>query len=103
MGVSLIVFLAAALSASQLPFSLLPSTASGQVAIQLELPKGTPLSEVDKAVQGVETVLKQDPQVDSFSATFGSSFTPQADDVFDQGGGYIQQPNVANLSVSLKE
>ncbi|MCC3373628.1 efflux RND transporter permease subunit [Cohnella sp. REN36] len=102
LGVSLIIFIGAALFASQLPFSLLPSMTSGQVAVQLELPKGTPLSEVDKAVQGVESVLKQDPQVASFSATFGSSFTPQADDVFDQGGGYIQQPNIANLSVSLK-
>jgi len=103
LGVSLIIFIGAALFASQLPFSLLPSTASGQVAVQLELPKGTPMSEVDQAVQGVEAVLKQDPQVASFSATFGSSFTPQADDVFDQGGGYIQQPNIANLSVSLKD
>ncbi|GIP26249.1 hypothetical protein J23TS9_13790 [Paenibacillus sp. J23TS9] len=102
LSVSLIIFITAALFASQLPFSLLPSTASGQVAVQLELPKGTPLSEVDKAVQSVETVLKQEPQVASFTSTFGSSFMPQADDVFDQGGGYIQQPNIANLSVSLK-
>ncbi|CQR54648.1 acriflavin resistance protein [Paenibacillus riograndensis SBR5] len=103
LGVSLVIFIAAAFFASQLPFSLLPSTASGQVAVQLELPKGTALSEVDKAVQNVETVLKQDSQVASFSSTFGSSFTPQADDVFDQGGGYIQQPNIANLSVALKD
>ncbi|MBO7743063.1 efflux RND transporter permease subunit [Paenibacillus sp. MWE-103] len=103
LGTSLIVFLAAGWFAAQLPFSLLPGTASGQVAVQLELPKGTPLSEVDQAVQGVETVLGEDPQVDSYSAAFGSSFTPQADDVFDQGGGYIQQPNIANLSVALKD
>ncbi len=102
LAVSLIVFITAAFLASRLPFSLLPSTASGQVAIQLELPKGTPLPAVDQAVQSVEQVLRQDPQVASFSATIGSSFTPQADDVFDQGGGYIQQPNIANLSVSLK-
>ncbi|MBB6669310.1 efflux RND transporter permease subunit [Cohnella nanjingensis] len=102
LGMSLIIFVAAAIFAFQLPFSLLPSTASGQVAVQMELPKGTPLSVVDKAVQDVENVLKHDPQVASFSATFGSSFTPQADDVFDQGGGYIQQPNITNLSVSLK-
>ncbi|WP_247897538.1 efflux RND transporter permease subunit [Paenibacillus pabuli] len=47
--------------------------------------------------------MKQDPQVASFSSTFGSSFAPQADDVFDQGGGYIQQPNIANVSVALKD
>ncbi|GAA3332900.1 hypothetical protein GCM10020331_094810 [Ectobacillus funiculus] len=29
--------------------------------------------------------------------------TPQSDDVFDQGGGFITYPNVANLSVVLKK
>jgi multidrug efflux pump subunit AcrB len=101
-SISLILFVAAALFASQLPFSLLPSTASGQVAIKVELPKGTPLSEVDKEVKNVEDVLQNNAKIASYSATFGSSFTPQADDVFDQGGGFIQQPNVANLSIQLK-
>ncbi|WP_277424224.1 efflux RND transporter permease subunit [Cohnella candidum] len=68
----------------------------------MELPQGSPLTAVDAEVRKVENVLQGDSQVDSYSSTFGSSFTPQADDVFDQGGGYIQQPNVANLSVSLK-
>ncbi|ULO09825.1 efflux RND transporter permease subunit [Paenibacillus sp. 19GGS1-52] len=98
---SLILFIVAALFASQLPFSLLPSTATGQVAIKVELPKGTPLSEVDKEVKKVEEVLHNNAQIAAYSATFGSSFTPQADDVFDQGGGYIQQPNIANLSIQL--
>ncbi|WP_127531573.1 efflux RND transporter permease subunit [Paenibacillus kobensis] len=102
-SVSLIVFIAAAYFATQLPFSLLPSSAIGQVAIQIELPKGSALSVVDNKVKEVEAVLHQDPKVASYSATFGSSFTPTADDVFDQGGGYIQQPNVANLSIVLKD
>ncbi|WP_410513586.1 efflux RND transporter permease subunit [Paenibacillus sp. BR2-3] len=101
-SVSFILFVAAVLFASRLPFSLLPGTASGQVAIKVELPKGTPLSEVDKEVKNVEDVLHNNAKIASYSATFGSSFTPQADDVFDQGGGYIQQPNVANLSIQLK-
>lgn len=102
-SISLILFITAGFFAAKLPFSLLPSTASGQVAIHVELPKGSPLSEVDKEVRNVEGVLHANPKVASYSATFGSSFTPQADDVFDQGGGYIQQPNVANLSVTLKD
>ncbi|MFB9328706.1 efflux RND transporter permease subunit [Paenibacillus aurantiacus] len=102
-SISLVLFIAAAIFASLLPFSLLPSSASGQVAIQIELPKGSALSVVDNKVKEVETVLHQDQKVASYSATFGSSFTPTADDVFDQGGGYIQQPNVANLSVALKD
>ncbi|MGG1554547.1 efflux RND transporter permease subunit [Paenibacillus ferrarius] len=102
-SVSLILFIVAAIFATRLPFSLLPSSASGQVAIQVELPKGAALSVVDNKVKEVEAILHQDPKVSSYSATFGSSFTPTADDVFDQGGGYIQQPNIANLSVVLKD
>ncbi|AZN40781.1 efflux RND transporter permease subunit [Paenibacillus albus] len=101
-SISAVLFAAAALFGSQLSFSLLPSTASGQVAIQVELPKGTPLSEVDKEVKQVEDVLHNHADIASYTATFGSTFTPTADDVFDQGGGFIQQPNVANLSVQLK-
>ena len=102
-SVSLLLFIVAGFFAARLPFSLLPTTASGQIAIQVELPKGTPLSEVDKEVKEVENVLQHNTKIASYSATFGSSFTPQADDVFDQGGGYIQQPNVANLSIQLKD
>lgn len=101
-SISLLLFLAAAWFGSQLSFSLLPSSASGQIAIQVELPKGTPLSEVDKQVQQVEGVLHNDAAVSSYTSTFGSSGAPTADDVFDQGGGFIQQPNIANLSVQLK-
>ncbi|MBD3919177.1 efflux RND transporter permease subunit [Paenibacillus sp. PR3] len=102
-SISLVLFIAAGIFASLLPFSLLPSSSSGQVAIQIEMPKGSALSSVDNKVKQVETVLSQDAKVDSYSSVFGSSFTPTADDVFDQGGGYIQQPNVANLSVVLKD
>ncbi|SEP16290.1 efflux RND transporter permease subunit [Paenibacillus sp. OV219] len=101
-SISLLLFIAAGIFASQLPFSLLPSTASGQVAVKVELPKGTPLSEVDKEVKTVESVLHNNAKIASYSSTFGSTFTPTADDVFDQGGGFIQQPNVANLSIQLK-
>ncbi|ACT00364.1 efflux RND transporter permease subunit [Paenibacillus sp. JDR-2] len=102
-SISLILFAAAAIFGSQLPFSLLPSTASGQVAVKVELPKGTPLSEVDKEVKVVENELQHNAGIASYTAAFGSSFTPTADDVFDQGGGFIQQPNVANLSIQLKD
>ena len=60
-SISLILFIMAGFFAAQLPFSLLPSTASGQVAIKVELPKGSPLSEVDKEVRNVEDVLQNNP------------------------------------------
>ncbi|MBY9079305.1 efflux RND transporter permease subunit [Paenibacillus sp. HN-1] len=99
---SLLLFLISVYFAAQLPFSLLPGSTSGQIAVKIEMPKGTPLSVMGQQVKAAEAVLKQNPDIANYSATYGSSFTPQADDVFDQGGGYLQQPNVANLSVSLK-
>jgi multidrug efflux pump subunit AcrB len=102
-SISLIIFVAAAIFAVRLPISLLPSSTSGQVAVKVELPKGSPLSEVDQEVQKVEGILQNNPGIESYSSTFGSTFSPQADDVFDQGGGFIQQPNVANLSIAIKD
>lgn len=101
--ITLSLFVCAAALATQLPFSLLPSAQTGQVAIKVELPKGSTLAEVDAQVRKVEAKLGADDNVASYAATFGSTFTPQADDVFDQGGGFIQAANVANLSVALRD
>ncbi|MFC5530275.1 efflux RND transporter permease subunit [Cohnella yongneupensis] len=102
-GISLALFVTAAALATQISFNLLPSAKTGQVAIKIELPKGSTLAEVDEQVKRVEDALKSNSNVATYSANFGSTFTPQADDVFDQGGGFIQQPNVANLSLTLKD
>lgn len=102
-GITLALLVIAAALGSQLPFSLLPSTTTGQVAVKVELPKGSTLSDVDAEVQKVEDVLHNNSNVISYSAKFGSTGTPEADDVFDQGGGFIQQPNIANLSLELKD
>ena len=101
MILSLFIFLFAAAYSAFLPISLLPSAKTGQVAIKLELPQGSTLDQVDKGVQKVENNLKKNSKIKSFSSTFGSTNTPQGDDVFDQGGGFLQKPNVANLSVVL--
>lgn len=100
--VSTLVFLGASIYAVFLPISLLPSGKIGQIAIKAELPRGSTLMQVDSEVQKVEKALKENPKVDAYSANFGSTMTPQSDDVFDQGGGFITYPNVANLSVVLK-
>ncbi|MCQ6265106.1 efflux RND transporter permease subunit [Fictibacillus sp. WQ 8-8] len=99
---SLLVFLFAAVYSAFLPVSFLPSAKVGQIAVKAELPKGSTIKEVDTEVQKIEHALKSDPDVKAYSASFGSTMTPQSDDVFDQGGGFIQNPNVANLSVVLK-
>ncbi|NHM33793.1 efflux RND transporter permease subunit [Neobacillus terrae] len=100
--VSILVFLAAGIYSAFLPISLLPSGKIGQISIKAELPKGSTLIQVDSEVQKIERTLKDNPKIDAYSSNFGSTMTPQSDDVFDQGGGFITYPNVANLSVVLK-
>ncbi|HWI47693.1 MAG TPA: efflux RND transporter permease subunit, partial [Rummeliibacillus sp.] len=99
---SILVFLAAGIYSAFLPVSLLPSAKIGQISIKAELPKGSTLVQVDSEVQKIEKTLKSNPKVEAYSSNFGSTMTPQSDDVFDQGGGFITYPNVANLSVVLK-
>jgi multidrug efflux pump subunit AcrB len=98
-----ILFLLSAAVAAFLPVNLLPSTnPKGQIGVQVEMSQSTSLPEMDTEVKRVEALLKNNPKVDVFSSGLGSSFTPQSDDVFDVGGGWIQKPNVANLSISVK-
>jgi multidrug efflux pump subunit AcrB len=97
------LFLLTSVGACFLPVNFLPSSNNtGQIGIQVEMPQTTSLTEVDAEVQRLEALLKTNPKVDSFSSGLGSSFTPQSDDVFDAGGGWIQKPNIANLSLNVK-
>jgi len=100
--ISALLFIFAVAFGSFLPVSFLPSAKTGQVAIKLELPQGSTLMQVDSEVQKVENQLKENPKIKSYLSNFGSTNTPQSDDVFDQGGGFLQKPNVANISVALK-
>lgn len=98
-----LLFLLSAAGAAFLPVNFLPSTnPKGQIGVQIELPQSTSLSEVDAEVKRVEALLNTNQKVDVFTAGLGSSFTPQSDDVFDAGGGWIQKPNVADLAVTVK-
>ena len=98
------LFLISLVGAAFLPVNFLPMTnKTGQIGVQVELPQNTSLTEVDQEVQRLEALFKSNPKVDSFSSGLGSSFTPQSDDVFDTGGGWIQKPNIANLSVTVKK
>lgn len=98
------LFLLTAAGSAFLPVNFLPTSMNkGQVAVQLELPQNTSLFEVDAEVQRLEGLFRTNPKVDSFTSGLGSSFTPQSDDVFDAGGGWLQQPNIANLSLNLKK
>ena len=54
-------------------------------------------------MKNIETILKGIPEVNTFSSTLGSSFTPMFDDVFDEGGGWMQKQNIANVSVGIND
>ncbi|EIJ83132.1 efflux RND transporter permease subunit [Bacillus methanolicus] len=103
-AVTLALFLLTVISAAFLPVNFLPaSTQTGQVGVQVEMPRNTALTEVNAEVQRLEGLFKANPKITSFSSGLGSSFTPQSDDVFDAGGGWLQQPNIANISITLKK
>lgn len=98
------LFVVLGVASALLPVNFLTMTNNtGQLGIQIELPKNTSLGEVDEEVKRVEGLLQRNPNVSSFSSGLGSSYTPQSDDVFDAGGGWIQQPNIANLSLSIRK
>jgi multidrug efflux pump subunit AcrB len=98
------LFLISLVGAAFLPVNFLPTTnKTGQIGVQVEMPRNTSLTEVDREVQRLEALFKSNSKVASFSSGLGSSFTPQSDDVFDTGGGWIQKPNMANLSIIVKQ
>lgn len=86
-----------------LPVNFFPRGNVKDVAIQVELPEQAQLSDVDAEVKNIETILKDIPEVNTFSSTLGSSFTPMFDDVFDEGGGWMQKQNIANISVGIND
>ncbi len=86
------LFLISAGGTAFLPVNFLPMTnKTGQIGVQVEMPQNTSLTEVDQEVQRLEALFKSNPKVVSFSSGLGSTFTPQSDDVFDAGGGWLQK------------
>ncbi len=98
-----VLFAITIVEAMFLPVNFFPRGNSKDVAIQVELPEGAQLSDVDAEVKNIETILKNDSEVDTYTSTLGSTFTPMFDDVFDEGGGWMQKQNIANISVGIKD
>ncbi|MED1204387.1 efflux RND transporter permease subunit [Heyndrickxia acidicola] len=92
----------AAVGAFFLPVNVLPRTHAQDLNIQVEAPEGSTLDQVNGDVRALESLLQQHQEIKTYASTAGSSFTPAFDDVFDQAGGWIQQPNVANVYVTPK-
>ncbi|MCZ8513736.1 efflux RND transporter permease subunit [Paenibacillus filicis] len=103
-SICIALFLMALAGAAYLPVNFLPTAnQSGQIGVQVEMPEGTALTQIDAEVKRLEAWIRSNPKVDSFSSSLGSSFTPQADDIFDEGGGWLQKTNVANMSITVKQ
>lgn len=86
-----------------IPVNVLPRSHAKDINIQIECPEGYTLSQINSVVKELESLLRKHDEIKSFASTSGSSFTPTFDDVFDQGGGWIQQPNIANVFVTPRK
>jgi len=101
--ITLAVFIITVALAVILPVNFFPRENANGITIQVELPEEALLADIDAEVKNIETILKNRPEVETFTSTLGSSFTPMFDDVFDEGGGWIQKQNIANISVGIKK
>ncbi|MFK9092997.1 efflux RND transporter permease subunit [Bacillus salipaludis] len=89
--------------AAILPVNFFPRENANGVTIQVELPEQALLADVDAEVKNIETILKDQTEVETYTSTLGSTFTPMFDDVFDEGGGWIQKQNIANITFGIKK
>ncbi|NHW35587.1 efflux RND transporter permease subunit [Paenibacillus aceris] len=101
-GLVVVIFIGTIAQAIFLPVNFLPASGPGAISIKVALPEKSSGQAVDIEVKRVEDLLKSDPQIATFSATIGSSFIPMFDDVFDEGGGWIQSSKEANLIANLE-
>ncbi len=99
-----LLLLVSAIGAFYLPVNILPRSRTHDINVQIEShDEGATLSQIDSEVRSLEAVLNNHKDILSYSSTLGSAFTPTFDDVFDQGGGWIQQSNVANVYITPKQ
>lgn len=95
-----VVLILAIICAFFIPVNVLPRTHAQDLNIQVEAKEGATLEQVDADVRELEALLQKHKEIAAYSSTVGSIFAPAFDDVFDQGGGWIQQPNIANVYVT---
>jgi len=95
-----VVLILAIISAIFIPVNVLPRTHAQDLTIQVEAKEGATLEQVDADVRALESLLQRHKEIAGYSSTVGSIFAPAFDDVFDQGGGWIQQPNIANVYIT---
>ncbi len=73
LSVALLAFAGSLVVLRGLGLDLIPSFTQGEFSFQIELPEGTPLESTDRFVQGVQSVLKDVPDVDAYSSIVGGA------------------------------
>lgn len=63
--------------ASGLKFSFFPEQDQGEFALSFEMPPGTPLEQTDQLARQAETVLLNDPAIETVQTTVGGSGSPE--------------------------
>ncbi len=76
----------------KLPSGFLPEMDEGSIVLDYESPPGTSLEETDRMLRYVDQVLKQIPEVESFSRRTGT-----------QMGFFITEPNRGDYLIQLKK
>jgi len=73
LGAVLIVFVGAVMMIPQLGMDLIPSFSQGEFFFRVELPEGTPIEATDRYIASVQTVLEENPNVESYSSIAGGA------------------------------
>ncbi|MBN1552143.1 efflux RND transporter permease subunit [bacterium] len=79
----------------QLGMNLIPTFSQGEMFIDVEMPVGTPLSETEKMMHQVESLIMKFPEIEHVSAIIGST----SGDLMTAG---LKQENLATVHIVLK-
>ncbi len=73
LGLALLVFVGSLLIGRRLGVDLIPTFSQGEFSFMVELPEGTPLDSTDRFLREMQSVLRDDPRVDSYSSIAGGA------------------------------
>ena len=73
LAVAFLAFAGSLILARGLGIDLIPSFSQGEFSFLVQLPEGTPLESTDRFVEDVQSVLKDDPRIDSASSIIGGA------------------------------
>ncbi|MGE5439109.1 MAG: efflux RND transporter permease subunit [Bacteroidota bacterium] len=89
---SVLLAAAALIILPKLPSGFLPEMDEGSLVLDFDTPPGTSLEESDKMLQKVDAILKQQPDIESFSRRLGT-----------QLGFFITEPSRGDYLIQLKK